>query len=78
LQVLNDPQTPPVVEFDRNRLADHRLGSNQPHLKSIRNGNLPDRLFGKKSLCPNGLRAESNEPKKEDIVSATHHRNDRL
>ena len=41
LQVLDDPEPAPVVELDRHRLADHRLGRDQTDLEAIGDGHPP-------------------------------------
>ena len=50
LQVLDDPEPAAVVEFDGDRLADHRLGGDEPDLQAVGDGHPPHRLLGGEPL----------------------------
>ena len=52
LQVLDDPEPPAVVELDRHRLADHRLGRDEADLQALGDRHPPRRRFRRKPLRP--------------------------
>ena len=46
MEVLDHPEPPPVVELDRDRLADHRLGGEELDLKARSDFEMGQSLIG--------------------------------
>ena len=58
LQVLDDPEPPPLVEAGRHRLPHHRLGREDLDVEPLRDDHPLDRFLGREPSVPVGLPAD--------------------
>ena len=74
LQILDDPEPAPVVELDRHRLADQRLGRDEADFQAVGDGHPPGRLLGGIAL---GVDRRRREGERSHPVNKRKHKESR-